>query len=144
MLLLPLLAIHRRASIAQETVVLANCIDNNGIQSSQMAYFVGAPNASPNAVVNVPTDPGKTVIWEGNTTPATFPDGVTFSATILKVVAEGEYAGPGKNNYGTFSCWAHYVPNMYKTDSRTCTAVYVCDHAGTPGMCFRLFLRYDL
>src|SRR2546421_11300464 len=77
-----------------EHVVLANCIDNNGVRSSQMVYFSGSPGNSPDCEANVSTTYGHTRIWEDGVTSATFPDdGSTFTSNISGVVSPGAYAG---------------------------------------------------
>jgi hypothetical protein len=128
-----------------EHVILANCIDNNGVQSSQMAYFSGSPGNSPNNVANVssPLVPyGHTRVWEDGLTSALFDDGVTFTSNITAIVSQGDYAGPGKNDYGPFTCWSNYVANLYKWAANTCTEIYDCNHSAAPGSTVFLILIY--
>ncbi|RPA86365.1 hypothetical protein BJ508DRAFT_302256 [Ascobolus immersus RN42] len=124
--------IQRRADA--EHVTLMNCVDetNTNVKSSQMAYFAGAPNSSPDAVANVGSEPGKTRTWEGGLTIAAFPDSVSFYAQIDRVVGAGEFAGLGKNDYVGFSCWSAYKKNLYRWDGKVCTMVYDCDHRPAP------------
>jgi hypothetical protein len=112
-----------------EHVILANCIDNTGVKSSQMAYFSGSPGPSPSSVANVSTTYGQTKVWEDAVTSATFGDGDVFTANISGVVSQGDYAGNGYNDYGPFTCWANYVTNLYKWGANTCTEVYDCNHS---------------
>jgi hypothetical protein len=114
---------------AGEHVILANCIDNTGVKSSQMAYFSGSPGPSPSSVATVSTTYGQTRVWEDAVTSATFGDGDTFTANISGVVSQGDYAGAGYNDYGPFTCWANYVTNLYKWAADTCTEVYDCNHS---------------
>ena len=114
---------------AGEHVILANCIDNTGVQSSQMAYFSGSPGPSPSSVADVSTTYGQTRVWEDAVTSATFQDGDTFTANISGVASQGDYAGTGYNDYGPFTCWANYVTNLYKWAANTCTEVYDCNHS---------------
>jgi hypothetical protein len=111
---------------AGEHVILANCIDNTGVKSSQMAYFSGSPGPSPSSVATVSTTYGQTRVWEYAVTSATFPDGDTFTANISGVASQGDYA---YNDYGPFTCWSNYVPNLYKWAANTCTEVYDCNHS---------------
>jgi hypothetical protein len=120
-------------SANNENVVLANCQDSQGVKSSQMAYFSGSPNGSPNAIAQVQTDHGLTVYWEGGAAvSATFPDGNVFSASIPQAVPDGAYAGTGKNKQGEFTCWRKYTPNLYTHNGVNCYGVYDCNHSAIP------------
>jgi hypothetical protein len=126
-----------------EHVILANCQDNNGVLSSQMAYFSGTPGNSPDSVANISSPPvpyGQTRVWEDGLTSAIFADGDTFTANITAVVPQGAYAGPGENDYGPFTCWSNYVANLYKWAANTCTEIYDCNHSAAPGSVVFLIL----
>jgi hypothetical protein len=116
-----------------EHVVLANCKDEFGIKSSQMAYYSAAINPYPSSVANVTTPNGQTATWEG-TGPisATFPDGDIFTVNIPAVVSQGQYAGPGNNNYGPFTCWYNWNASLYHWGGNTCDEVYDCNHQAAP------------
>jgi hypothetical protein len=125
-------ALFPRGSPAENNI-LANCVDQNGVKSSQMAYFIGAVNSSPDAVATVPTSPGLTRVWEGTgAVSATFQDGDVFTVTIPSPVPNGAYAGPGSNNYGPFSCWYNYKPNVYNWGGNSCDMIYDCNHEAAP------------
>ncbi|KAK0725483.1 hypothetical protein B0H67DRAFT_641896 [Lasiosphaeris hirsuta] len=118
-----------------ENVVLADCRDDNGVVSSQMAYFAAAPGAKPQDVAVVQTTPGQAALWVNKNTSAIFTDtGVTFKATIGAKVADGEFAGTGNNGYGSFSCWQIYVRNLYTYDNTDCSQVYQCNHEKAPAV----------
>jgi hypothetical protein len=116
-----------------ENVVLANCIDQNGVKSSYMAYFVGAITNLPTTVAQVSTPPGETEAWEGSgMISVVFQNGVYFNVTIPHPVANGAYAGVGQNNYGNFSCWYDNKPNQYNWGNNTCDMIYDCNHLAAP------------
>lgn len=111
-----------------EYVVLATCIGDADVRTSQMAYFPGSPNASPNIVTE--TSHGQTSVWEGAATSGRFPYGNVFTATIGSPVAQGEFAGTGKANQGSFSCWRNHRKNLYNWDEHICTGIYDCNRQG--------------
>jgi hypothetical protein len=121
-----------RGSPAEQNI-LANCVDQDGVKSSQMAYFIGAVDSSPDAVATVPTAPGQTRVWEGTgAVSATFQDGDVFTVTIPHPVPNSAYAGAGSNNYGPFSCWYNYKPNVYNWGGNSCDMIYDCNHEAAP------------
>jgi hypothetical protein len=116
-----------------ENVVLANCVDQNGIKSSQMAYYVTGITSSPTTVAGVSTEPGQTQTWEGTgTISAVYQNGVYFNVTIPHPVANGAYAGMGQNNYGNFSCWYDNTPSVYNWGNNSCDMIYDCNHQAAP------------
>jgi hypothetical protein len=115
-----------------EHVILTSCQDQNGVKSSQMAYFKSNPGPSPDSVAIVQTGTGLTRVWEKGITSATFQDSDVFTANITAPVPQGEYAGTGQNNYGPFTCWDNYVPNLYKRNGDICTEIYDCNHSAAP------------
>lgn len=117
-----------------EHVILADCADQLGVKSSQMAYFRGMPGPTPEAVAVVLTPYGQTRHWEAGVTSAVFKDGNTFTANINpSPVVQGGYAGPGKNDYGLFACWANRWEKLYSMEGVTCTGIYDCNKALPPG-----------
>jgi len=117
-----------------EHVILADCADQLGVKSSQMAYFRGMPGPTPEAVATVLTPYGQTRHWEAGVTSAVFKDGNTFTANINpSPVIQGGYAGPGKNDYGLFACWANRWEKLYSVEGVTCTGIYDCNKALPPG-----------
>lgn len=121
-----------------EHVVLADCRDPQGVVSSQIAYFTGAPGPKPQDVAVVHTNPGEAELWINSNTSALFTDtGVTFTATIGPKVADGGYAGTGHNGYGSFRCWQEYSQNLYTYGGTTCSQVYYCNHNPAPGERFQ-------
>jgi hypothetical protein len=129
------LLLHKR--IENEHVVLADCRDNGGVVSSQMAYFVGDPGPVPNDVAVVVTPAGQAALWVNANTSGLFTDtGVTFRANLGPRVEEGQFAGTGDNGYGNFSCYQQFVAQLYKyggSGGTTCNQVYLCDHSKPPG-----------
>ncbi|SPQ24855.1 ffa9d720-6d1a-4006-8778-d8841bda6793 [Thermothielavioides terrestris] len=124
-------ALHRRSQ--GEHVVLADCRDQNGVVSSQMAYFSGDPGPSPQDVAVVATAKGQAALWVNTNTSALFPDtDTTFTATLGPRVEDGQFAGTGNNGYGNFSCYQKYVSQLYTYDNTVCSQVYVCDHSTPP------------
>ena len=117
-----------RARGLDEYVVLANCISNAGVRSSQMAYFPGSPNASPNVVAQ--TSYGQTSVWENSVTSGRFDDGNVFTSTIGPPVPQGEFAGTGQASQGSFSCWKNYRTNLYNWAEHLCTGIYDCNRKG--------------
>ncbi|KAK4446453.1 hypothetical protein QBC34DRAFT_150484, partial [Podospora aff. communis PSN243] len=113
-----------------EYVVLANCISDDGVRSSQMAYYPGSPNASPNVVAQ--TSYGQTSVWEYSATAGRFDDGNVFTATIGPPVAQGEFAGTGKASQGSFSCWRNHRKNLYNWAEHLCTGIYDCNRKSPP------------
>ena len=125
-------ALTRRADVA-EHVVLADCRDGEGVQSSQMAYYNNSITSYPNSVAAVRTAKGQMAHWEGpDLISATFDSGVTFTANITTVVAQGQYAGTGENDYGSFTCWYNSTSNLYHWGNATCDEVYDCNHQALP------------
>jgi len=112
-----------------EYVVLANCVSDAGVRSSQMTYFPESPNASPNVVAQ--TSYSQTSVWENAVTSGKFDDGNVFTATIGPPVGEGEFAWTGKASQGVFSCWGKYRKNLYKWAEHLCTGVYDCNRKCT-------------
>ena len=134
--LLPVIALSISVALAghDENVMLCNCRDGNGVLSSQMAYYSGDPNSSPQALANVDSDFGKTVVWEGGRpVEGAFADTDVFTSVIAKPVGEGAYAGTGNNKYGPFFCYRNYRENLYTSDGKTCSSIYACNHRA-PGV----------
>lgn len=134
-LLLPPRDFNARSDYNLEHVVLANCLTQAGILSSEMAYFLGSPGSSPTdtAVVNV--EYNHTRAWADNTTTTRFADtGVAFTADLRPEVAQGQWAGTGENGYGSFVCWEKTLGNLFHDDQQgtQCSGVYDCDHQATP------------
>jgi hypothetical protein len=116
-----------------EHVILANCRDSSGAGSSQMAYFQGAVNSSPDTVAFVKTSPGLTQVWESTgDIAATFPDGNVFTVSIPHPVPAGQYAGAGHNLQRDFTCWFNVVKNVYNWDVNSCDQIYDCNHSAAP------------
>lgn len=120
-----------------EHVVLANCITDQGTLSSEMAYFTGSPNSSPDDTAVVSTPFNTTRKWADSRTSTLFLDtNVRFTADLGPDVADGEWAGTGDNGYGTFVCWEKASGDLYSGDTgeeeNRCSGVYDCDHAATP------------
>ena len=114
--------------------MLCNCRDGNGVLSSQMAYYSGGPDSSPEAHADVNSDRGKTVIWEGGKpVEGTFGDGNVFTSVIDKPVGEGSYAGTGNNKFRSFFCYHNYRENLYTSNGKTCSSIYACNHKA-PGI----------
>jgi hypothetical protein len=124
-------ALHRRDE--GEHVVLADCRDQSGVVSSQIAYFPGDPGPAPQDVAVVVTTPGQAALWVNTNTSGLFTDtGVVFRATLGPRVEEGQFAGTGENGYGNFSCYQNYVKDLYTYETTTCSQVYLCDHSDPP------------
>ncbi|KAK3384858.1 hypothetical protein B0H63DRAFT_471769 [Podospora didyma] len=131
--------LQRRIEYPDEHVVLADCIDSHGVQSSQMAYFQSKiddalPQKDPDAAI-VNTPPGQAANWANNQVAATFDSsGVTFTAKLSPSVKDGEFAGTGDNGYKTpFTCWQKHIDNVYTTSNRvTCAQIYDCTHDPAP------------
>src|SRR4051812_3705561 len=85
--------------------VLANCVDEKGVWSSQVAYFFNAPTNKPDFVGIVTTEFNKTALWDSGTTSAVFDDGNVFTTTLSKVNTTGALAGTGVAKQGTFNCY---------------------------------------
>ena len=116
------------STVLGESVILCNCKDGNGIQSSEMAYYGGDPNASPAAIATVATDYDKTAVWEGSSKEATFPDGNIFTSLIPKPVEADAFAGTGSNKYQSFYCYYKNSGNTFTSGGKTCSTIYVCNH----------------
>lgn len=117
-----------------EHVVLADCRDQSGVVSSQIAYFEQDPGPQPKDVAVVVTTPGQAALWVNTNTSGLFTDtGVVFRATLGPRVEEGQFAGTGENGYGNFSCYQNYVKDLYIYEKTTCSQVYLCDHSDPPG-----------
>ena len=115
--------------------LLGNCLDKNGKQLSQMAYWRGDVRGSPEAIATVKTStPNLFAVWEGGAPiSAIFVDGNTFSASILTgITAQGAYAGTGKNDYSGFTCWRYVASNVWSANGTTCDALYDCNHQNAP------------
>ncbi|KAH6623692.1 hypothetical protein F5144DRAFT_595815 [Chaetomium tenue] len=116
-----------------EHVVLADCRDQSGVVSSQIAYFEQDPGPQPKDVAVVVTTPGQAALWVNTNTSGLFTDtGVVFRATLGPRVDEGQFAGTGENGYGNFSCYQNYVKDLYIYEKTTCSQVYLCDHSDPP------------
>jgi hypothetical protein len=90
-----------------EYVLLADCKDSNGSQSSEMAYYASSPSGNPASIAIGITNPGETVKLEsGYPISATFPNGDVFTVTIPSPLSpvDRNYAGAASNNYGSFAC----------------------------------------
>ena len=61
---------------------------------------------------------------------AKFDEGNTFTASIGPPLPQGEYAGTGKNEQGTFWRWRNYRENLYNRAENICTGIYNCKHNG--------------
>lgn len=121
-----------------EHVVLADCRTSNGVVSSEMAYFSGSPDSTPDDTAVVDTSYDTTQQWANATTSTLFSDtGTTFTAVLRPDVAQGDWAGTGNNGYGSFVCWETSFPNLYYDDAvgTECSGVYDCDHEETPSKC---------
>jgi hypothetical protein len=116
-----------------EHVVLADCRDQSGVVSSQIAYFEKDPGPQPQDVAVVVTPSGQAALWVNANTSGLFTDtGVVFRATLGPRVDEGQFAGTGENGYGNFSCYQNYVKDLYIYAQTTCSQVYLCDHSDPP------------
>ncbi|XXG99981.1 hypothetical protein Hte_006322 [Hypoxylon texense] len=116
-----------------ENVVLADCTgtENVGDLASEVAYFTGSPDNSPDDISVVTT--GSHQSWANRTTSALFTDtGVTFTAVLREHGDAGDYAGTGNNGYGNFTCWQMASTYLYTHNSRNCFVVYDCNHLGAP------------
>lgn len=123
---------------AAEHVVLADCVTTNGVVSSEMAYFSGSPDSTPDDAAVVDTSYNSSRQWANTTTATLFLDtNVTFTAVLRPEVAQGEWAGTGENGYGNFVCWETTLPSLYRNEAEgtECSGVYDCDHAATPSKC---------
>ena len=118
-----------------EHVVLADCKNpaKDYVPASQMAYFAGPPNDSPDAIANVTY--GEQQPWAGSgSIAAVFPDKVKFTVEIPAPVGEGQFAGVGDNTFVSFNCYARFKKALYTTkDGLVCDGVYDCDHTNPPG-----------
>lgn len=111
-----------------EHVLLCNCL-NNGISSSEVAYYSGSPSGLGSASVVVDTNYDSTVWWEGASQSVTFSDGDVFSWYIVAQVPVGTYAWTAKNGYTSFYCYNEWDEFQYTTsDGTDCTVVYDCNH----------------
>lgn len=128
-------------STTEEHVVLANCVNGDGVLSSDMAYYSqGPPDGSPGDIASVNTATNTTASWPCAINTAEFGDThVIFVATIGPSVADGGYAGTGNNGYtaqnGGFRCWQKSLVNLYSYQGRTCSGIYDCDHEAAPCTC---------
>lgn len=130
--------LHRRNE--GEHVVLADCRDNAGVISSQMAYFPGEPGDTPQDVAVVSTPAGQAALWVNTKTTGFFTvTSTTFVANLGPRVEEGKFAGTGNNGYGNFSCYQIYHEKLYSYGGTLCAQVYSCDHSDPRK--FLLFLR---
>ncbi|KAI0593872.1 hypothetical protein F4775DRAFT_576001 [Biscogniauxia sp. FL1348] len=112
-----------------ENVVLADCKSTDGVASSEIAYYSGTPDSSPDDIAQVTTEEGKTEQWANNSISGYFnTTGVTFRATLGPTGDNGDYAGLGNNGYGDFVCWQSSSKNLYSYDGKTCSGVYDCNH----------------
>ncbi|RPA80217.1 hypothetical protein BJ508DRAFT_327530 [Ascobolus immersus RN42] len=123
----------RRRDENPEHVVLADCVDEKGYKSSEMAYFPDTPGkVGYQDFAVVETSPGTHRTWVDSITSATFPTKVIFEANLGASVVAGEYAGSATNGYGKFSCWGGTGGQLYWHDGKTCYMVYDCDHRPKP------------
>ncbi|KAI1496067.1 hypothetical protein F5X99DRAFT_401509 [Biscogniauxia marginata] len=114
-------------------VVLADCESTDGVVSSEVAYYSGSPDSSPDDIAQVDTQENTTQQWANSNSSAYFSDtGVTFRATLGPSGQDGDYAGPGNNGYGDFTCWQRTSANLYSHIGKTCSGVYDCDHGVAP------------
>ncbi|KAI1640303.1 hypothetical protein F4809DRAFT_479937 [Biscogniauxia mediterranea] len=112
-----------------ENVVLADCKSTDGVASSEIAYYSGSPDSSPDDIAQVTTEEGKTQQWANNSISGYFnTTGVTFRATLGPTGDDGDYAGLGNNGYGDFVCWQSASKNLYSHAGKTCSGVYDCNH----------------
>ncbi|KAK0751407.1 hypothetical protein B0T18DRAFT_387538 [Schizothecium vesticola] len=117
-----------------EHVVLTDCTRHrkNYLQASQLAYFVGPPDDSPDRTTNVTSDKQQAWAGSGKITIKSS-DNVAFSVEIPTVVGEGQFAGSGHNGYSAFSCYAMFKTALYTTkEGLVCDQVYDCDHTTPP------------
>jgi hypothetical protein len=114
-----------------EHVVLANCIDQQGNKSSEMAYYAAAIDDSPQTAITIASN--GTQLWEGPyNISGTFGDGDKFVVHIPTVVSPEQYAGMGHNDYGPFYCYSNYTMNLYRWGDATCSQIYDCNHQSPP------------
>ncbi|KAI1774319.1 hypothetical protein F4818DRAFT_419582 [Hypoxylon cercidicola] len=119
--------------VNNENVVLVDCTgtEDVGDLASEVAYFAGSPDDSPDDISVVTT--GSHQSWANRTTSALFTDtGVTFTAVLREYGDAGDYAGSGNNGYGNFTCWQMPSTYLYTHNSRNCFVVYDCNHLGAP------------
>lgn len=125
-------SLHKRND--GEHVVLADCRDPAGVLSSQMAYYPGPVDASPEDVAVVATPDGQTTLWvNANTTGLFTTTSVQFTANLGPRVDDGQFAGTGNNGYGNFSCYQQYIAELYTYENTKCSQVYQCDHSKPSG-----------
>lgn len=124
-------SIHRRDP--DEHVVLCDCHNAQKVLSSQMAYFKHAPNDKPEDISVIATEAGKSRVWANAETTGLFTaTGVHFTADLGAQVEEGRFAGMGKNDYTSFTCWKRWAQDLYEYDGTTCSQVYDCTHELAP------------
>ncbi|ROV99751.1 hypothetical protein VSDG_03113 [Cytospora chrysosperma] len=97
-----------------ENVVLADCRSASGVLSSEMAYFGGSPDSTPDDTAIIDTSYNTTQQWANATTSTLFSDtGTTFTAVLRPEVAQGDWAGTGDNGYGSLVCWERSLRDLY-------------------------------
>ncbi|OTA99413.1 hypothetical protein M426DRAFT_325127 [Hypoxylon sp. CI-4A] len=127
------LGLPARSSNNPENVILADCTRarNTSELSSEVSYFKGAPDDTPDDVAVVTTDRHQN--WANTTTKAFFADtNTTFTAVLRERGDAGDYAGTGDNGYGTFTCWQMASTYLYTHTDKNCFVVYDCNHSGAP------------
>lgn len=116
---------------SNEHVALCDCKNSADTVSSQMAYYLGEPDSTPEDVATVPNTPnGQARVWPSATTSALFTlTNVTFTVKLGPQVEVGAFAGTGSNGWPSpFNCWFRPSQNLYVYDGWTCAMVYDCSH----------------
>ncbi|KAI5865317.1 hypothetical protein GGS23DRAFT_421503 [Durotheca rogersii] len=125
---------HRQQPRANiENVVLADCtgISDSSQLSSEVAYYTGAPDDTPDDISQVTSD--QHLDWANKTTVAYFSNtGVSFISTLRPASTAGAYAGTGNNGYGNFTCWQMEPTLLYSRDDKNCVMRYDCNHMNAP------------
>ncbi|KXJ92582.1 hypothetical protein Micbo1qcDRAFT_49700 [Microdochium bolleyi] len=126
-------AIRRQAPLApresNEHIVLADCRTPARALFSQMAYFNGSIDSSPEDVALVRTNKNELANWFGQTTSALFTaTGTTFTARLNQLGDEGDWIGEGENDYGSFHCYQRFYQDRYKYNDALCNMVIDCSH----------------
>jgi hypothetical protein len=110
-----------------EHILLCNCSDRKGQLSSVMAYYFGNPDGFPAAVASMAT--GRNTVWESAPVSGTFPGGDTFISNIAASIPAESFAGIGKNNLGSLSCYRKAQVNAIPLlDGTMCSPLYDCNH----------------
>ena len=128
---------YRSLANSWEHVVLANCISQQSIHISHMAYFSLGINSTPESVAVIPTQRNHTAAWLNHNGTgfyhvyATFPDGIFFNVNLS---TRTNLAGIGYNGFGPFNCWQYNVSKLYSWyNGVICDAVYDCNHQAAAG-----------